>query len=284
MKRVAVTGATGFIGQAVVRACLARGYEVLALSRRPSEQGIWIKWSLGDPIPEECNSVDAVVHLASATLIAKDHIDESVRLDISGTHTLAETAKALRPDVRFIFLSSQSASPSAQNRYGQSKYAIEQSLTGKTEIVVRPGLVFDDEGASVFGLFKKLSKLPVIPVISKTANIHPIHVDELANCLMQIIETSEPAKLYCLGSPVPLTFADAISETARRYGGRPPIGIPVPLFPVKSAAWIVDKTLRISPSLCERIDGLIALNPMETGPSIHALGIPIAGLGFAQQG
>ncbi|QGZ54029.1 NAD-dependent epimerase/dehydratase family protein [Paraburkholderia acidiphila] len=287
MRRIAVTGANGFIGRSVVKACLQSGYEVITLARRPVDAGHWIQWTLGDPLPDACKPVDAVIHLASSTLVACADVDASVQLDISGTAKLAQSTRAKGYDgspARFIFLSSQSATPYAKNRYGQSKYSIEQSLTNDNEIIVKPGLVFDDTGGSVFGLFEKLSRLPVLPVISSAANIQPINVDELAECLLRIVQAQTPEKTYCLGYPKPLTFAEAISATARRSGRRPPLPLRVPLMPVKAVAWTVDKLLHLSPSIGERIDGLVALRPMETASSLQKLGVSVEGITPAANG
>jgi hypothetical protein len=44
---------------------------------------------------------------------------------------------------------------------------------------------------------------------------------------------------------------------------------------VKTVAWVVDKCLHMSPSISERIDGLLALEPMQTENSTKELGVKI---------
>lgn len=278
MSRIAITGAGGFIGTALARRYLEVGHEVIALTRRPTAHGEWISWQIGDPLPPQCATVDTVIHLASAALVARDNMNDAVDKDISGTRRLTMSIRSLcaaGSSIRFVFLSSQSAHVQAKNAYGRSKLAIENELGRSNEVIVRPGLVYDDAGGSVFGLFEKLSRLPAVPVISSGANIQPIHVTELVECLVKITEMAVCEKLYCVGAVVPITFAQAIKATAHRFGRPGPWTIPVPLAPVKAAAWLVDKLMHVTPSIGERIDGLVALQPMETATSLKLLDISV---------
>jgi uncharacterized protein YbjT (DUF2867 family) len=58
--RVFVTGATGLVGRALVRALAARGDEVLALSRRPAPGGAPAGVPAGGGAPGTAAGADAV--------------------------------------------------------------------------------------------------------------------------------------------------------------------------------------------------------------------------------
>ncbi|MFJ9443682.1 NAD-dependent epimerase/dehydratase family protein [Kitasatospora sp. NPDC101235] len=68
---VALTGATGFIGSAVLAALAARGVPVRALARKPPQSAVpgtaWVPGDLADPVAltELCTGAGALVHLAS---------------------------------------------------------------------------------------------------------------------------------------------------------------------------------------------------------------------------
>ncbi len=75
MKRVAVTGASGFVGRAVVAALVRRGDNVLALGRSVSSASLpagarAVRFDPNDPKlhPEIFEGLDAVVHLAGETV------------------------------------------------------------------------------------------------------------------------------------------------------------------------------------------------------------------------
>ena len=67
--RIALTGATGFVGGHVVDAALAAGHEVVALTRRtkgPREGVEWVAGSLEDgaSLATLATGADAIIHLA----------------------------------------------------------------------------------------------------------------------------------------------------------------------------------------------------------------------------
>ena len=106
--RIAVTGATGLVGGALVPALLAAGHRVDRLSRRPPAAGTTdIQWdpARGQLDPRALEGVDAVVHLAGESIAAgrwTAAVKERVRRSrVDGTRLLAETLGRLtrRPRV-----------------------------------------------------------------------------------------------------------------------------------------------------------------------------------------
>ncbi len=75
--KVVVSGATGFIGRAIVRALLARGDQVIALSRSPEQARFAQKVDVarfdpaGPPDPAPFEGADAVVHLAGESVAGR---------------------------------------------------------------------------------------------------------------------------------------------------------------------------------------------------------------------
>jgi len=91
---VAVTGASGLIGTALVRRLIARGHRVSALVRRAPGRGE-IGWDPegGRLEAEEFEGVDAVVHLAGENIGARWSRNRKARIRnsrVGGTHLLSE--------------------------------------------------------------------------------------------------------------------------------------------------------------------------------------------------
>lgn len=71
--KILITGASGFIGRYVVREAIARGHNVLALTRSNSanEPNLtpsveWLQCDLGEDLPKLGGlGIDAVIHLAA---------------------------------------------------------------------------------------------------------------------------------------------------------------------------------------------------------------------------
>jgi len=275
MKRIAVTGASGFIGQDLCAGLRSRGYEVVELTRSKPASRYVRQWQLGEQLPGDCVSADTIIHLASATLVGA--AEGAIERDHEGTRLIVEQIRRLRHDGsrhRFIFMSSQSARPGALNAYGRSKWDIECMLDQADEIIVRPGLVYGDQPKSVFAVFEKLTRLPVVPIVSSKLGIQPIHVGELVDCLIQLTVMDAPPKLLKLGAVQPLSFKDALQATAYRAGRSAPLMVPVPIGPVRLVTRMLDQALHLT--LTERLDGLACLNPMETESSLKLLGRTLA--------
>jgi len=94
---VLVTGASGFLGRAVVRELLAGGYAVRTLQRTPSRTpgSTDVLGSVTDPevVARAVAGVDAVVHLAAKVSLAGDPADFE-RVNVGGTRTLLDAAQA----------------------------------------------------------------------------------------------------------------------------------------------------------------------------------------------
>ena len=174
IRRVAVTGAAGFVGRALVAELVgSEGSEVLALTRQnPINPVVGAKYiQVADLNSEnQCQSVlaevYAVVHTAARAHVLNDRtvdpLAEFRLVNVAGTMRLAEQAAAMGVQ-RFIFVSSIGVNgvqtpPSAafseadkahpHNAYALSKWEAEQGLlrvaneTGMDLVVIRPPLVY----------------------------------------------------------------------------------------------------------------------------------------------
>ncbi len=117
--KVAVTGATGLIGSALVPALEQHGHEVMKLVRRTPRAADEREWQpMGEPDGALVDDVDAVVHLAAETIKGwwtrhkKERILES---RVRGTDMIAKSIAAAQHKTR-VFISA-----SATGFYGHRK-------------------------------------------------------------------------------------------------------------------------------------------------------------------
>src|SRR5438046_1625695 len=104
--RIAVTGASGFIGTALVPWLRSSGHEVLRLVRRQPRQPDELGWDpgAGSVDVDRLAGVEAVVHLAGAGV--GDHRwtpaykDVILRSRVDGTMTIAKVVGRLEPRPR----------------------------------------------------------------------------------------------------------------------------------------------------------------------------------------
>lgn len=160
--RLAVTGATGFVGGAVCRAAMDAGWHVVAFGRRPTIDGTHIggaayrRWDIAaGPLPDT-PGVDAVVHCAASATDAGDK-REVWATNLTGTrHVLrsfgaarivhVSTASVYDP-YRPTIMAVESEAPVLRylNAYGASKAAAERAVLAdgdRSAIVLRPHAVY----------------------------------------------------------------------------------------------------------------------------------------------
>jgi nucleoside-diphosphate-sugar epimerase len=266
-----VTGANGYIGREVVRMARAAGFEVRALVRRPAAAADralgFFPYALGDEPPETALSgATAVIHLAM-DMNGNDTGGENA--NVAGTLRLREAAH--RQGVRrFVFVSSQSAAPSALSAYGRAKWRVERSLDGAEDIVVRPGMVYGGV------LCRLVSRLPVIPVVRGSAPLYPIHVEDLARALVGLGTAPVPAeRLLCLGASEPIPLVEFLERLGKARLGRKPLLIPVPTAPLSALmTWLSVLTPKAA-FLRERVLGILALPTMDTAAGLRTAGISL---------
>ena len=275
--RVLITGASGYIGGRLVAIARARGHDIVAGVRDPrlatSEPGMeWRAFDLREGSADAAvRGVGAVIHLA--TVLDPNGRSSAATEDVNvlGTRALLEAAR--REGVRrFVFISSQSAAANSPTSYGQSKFAIEQLLTGQGECAVRTGLVCGGPPRGLYGTLLRLCKRsPVLPLLRTGAPVHPVHVDDVCDRLLSLIESErEPPRLVRLAAGA-VRFGDFVRALAWQRLGRRVTLVPIPVTPLVWLARVASRFPSLPAISRERILGLGALRAMDaTIPAVDA--------------
>lgn len=267
--KVAITGATGYIGQRLVRLSLREGFDVVALSRRPiMEPDVsWQPFDLADDGPLSLpNDVDAIFHLAADT----HGTGGSEDLELNTAKRLIEAAKQC--GAKFLFISSQAARHDAPTRYGRTKWRIEKLALNAGGIVIRPGQVYGGPERGLFGeICRLVKKLPILPNFIPHAQIQPIHVDDLVKGLLAAI-TQPPSAVLCIAEERGVSFSRFLLAVTRGRTQRFPLFVPVPSLLIRAASLLAGPKLRQSLGL-ERLESLFSLPQMMTADDLRKLSL-----------
>jgi len=245
MKKVFLTGATGFVGGALARLLVERGCRVTAAIRESSR---------ADRIPEGCEPVrvdfldpDSLApHMEGADVI--QHVAGAVKarcredFDLANaavTAALVRAAEKACPGALFVLTSSQAAAgPDGDGpvtAYGRSKLLAERAATGfANRVTVRPPAVFGPGDAATRGLFRWAARGLTAAPMGKGA-FCAIFVEDLARFLAEVMDRPEVRGAVLQPSyPETITWKDfhrALEEAA----GRRILRLGIPPFLIRAA-------------------------------------------------
>ena len=191
---LAVTGATGFVGQALLDRAAKTKIPVRALTRKPQEPRAGVEWITGDldaknALMQLCKGAEAVVHVAGVVNTADP--DGFDRGNVAGTMNVIEAAvKAGVP--RLIFVSSLSAREPQLSAYGASKARAEKLVmaSGLDWTIVRPPAIYGFRDREILSLFKA-ARWGVVPMPQQEGRASYLHVDDLARLLLALVPGGE---------------------------------------------------------------------------------------------
>ncbi len=204
-----VTGATGFIGRALVRRLAAGGTPVIALVRDPARAADLaalpgVELARGDlrepgPLCGLAARVSVVYHLAGLTSARRRA--EFMAVNAAATGALAAAAAAAASPPAFVYVSSLSVAgprtaarpareddpPAPANPYGESKLAGEERLrrayAGLRWSIVRPPWVYGPGDRATLALFRLAARGYFPSVRGGCMQVSLVHVDDLVEAI-----------------------------------------------------------------------------------------------------
>lgn len=255
---VLVTGAHGYLGSLIRARLAAAGWATTALVRTPRSGDAAARWSLDSPPPEDLlRSADALVHCAYDF---EPRTREDVwAVNVAGSRRLLEAA-ANAGVSRILVISSMSAYPGTGQIYGQAKLAIEAATIAAGGIAIRPGLVWGDDARGMVGTLRKLTKLPILPDFGPRARQFPVHEDDLASVVVEILASPGwRPEVFGVAQPRALDFRSVLLALAAK-DGRKHRFLRVP-WQAPYAMLAVAEKLGVSPVRADSILGLVRPAP-----------------------
>ncbi len=255
--RVAITGATGFLGGALARALAGEGAEIRALRRASSApdalSGLGVHWLEGDVTDRR--AVDELVRGAGWVIHAAGRLGEANvpeadfrRVNVEGTRVVLEAALAAAPAPRVLHLSSpgvlgptprapapEDAPMRPGNPYERSKaeaeaLALDFAARGVQVVVARPGFVYGPGDRHVLGLFRAVARGRFFTIAGGRALTQPTHVDDAAAGMLACLRRGRPGRTYHIVGPRAVTFRELVDTLAEALEvPRPRLDLPRPL-------------------------------------------------------
>ncbi len=281
MKRILITGASGFIGSTLVDEALKRGWEVTAAVRPSSD-----KTYLQDPriqflnlnfkdekalqsALEKSGRFDYIIHNAGTTkaLDRQGYFDVNVELTKNFVEILKEGG--LQPDM-FLFTSSLAAmgptqkdkiiTPSVSRQpvtyYGESKLAAEQYLAtceGFNWVAIQPTAVFGPRDKEFLAVVNPIKMGLELSLGTQPQQLSFIYSKDLVRMMLAALEHGQSGKCYLATDGNVYSNADLGNAISTLFNKKTfKFGIPISI--VKVVAFVAEKIgdIRKEPPMLNR--------------------------------
>lgn len=294
-RRVLLTGATGFVGGALVPALLARGGEVVAVARgvTGSFDRRSLEWVSGDICSSDLDwvkvlsGVDVVVHLAGRVHVMDDGASNPLAayraMNVEATRRLAEAAVAAGVR-RFVFASSIKVNGESTGRphapavfrpddepkpvdpYGVSKLEAERVLfqlsrnSSLETVVIRPPLVYGPGvKANFLALMHWLRRGVPLPLGAVHNRRSLVALDNLVDLIVTCVDHPAAAnQVFLAGDGEDLSTTDLLRRLAAAMEV-PARLVPVPAWALEAGAAAVGRR-----ALAQRLCGSLQVDISKT--------------------
>jgi nucleoside-diphosphate-sugar epimerase len=262
-KRVLVTGASGFIGQPLVRALIQAGYEVRAAVRRPVRFPQSVDVVI---VPDFNNSfdwypflqgVDIVIHLAGLTHADSQDIAFGAYDQVNWITTLelARAAKDVGVD-HFVYISSVRAQigpsssqivdeedePHPTDHYGRSKLAAELAIrsAGLPFTILRPVAIYGPNSKGNIRRLLQLAASPFpLPLNGFNNQRSLLGIDNLIDAILFVLKNKTAiGEKFLIADTSPLKLPELIAMLRKAQGRKPGL-VYVPPFVIRLALFLL---------------------------------------------
>ena len=284
MSRVLITGATGFVGKAVIHELRARGHTLSGTTRRADlaqgPEGVPLYHVPDLSVDADWSRIvagaDIVIHLAARAHVMREDKAGALALyratNRDGSYRLASAAAAAGVK-RFVFMSSVKAvgeetysapfneidTPIPEDAYGISKWEAEQGLaeiaarTGLELVILRPPLVYGPEAkGNLLTLLRACARGWPLPLSGVDNRRSLISAANLASAVgVSALDPRAAGSTFFVSDGEDISTANLMRGLAHHMGRKPRLfGVPRSLLTLaRRLPGMGDKVRRLAGSL-----------------------------------
>ena len=253
--RVFVTGASGFVGTALVGELLARGHSVYALTHNRSlpashERLHLIRGDLFDSgaLDAGIRGCDAIIHLVGIIIERRSKRITFERIHDQGTRNVVDAARR-NGVVRYVHMSALGTRPNAASRYHQTKWAAEEYVRAcpLDWTIIRPSFIHGPGGFMITEARWARKTAPpwlVMPYFGRgllglggAGLLQPVYVDDVARAFVDALQNPRTIRhIYELAGPDRMTWPQMHHLASEKIVGKRRMAAPLPAWWAKLLA------------------------------------------------
>jgi uncharacterized protein YbjT (DUF2867 family) len=234
---VVVFGATGFLGQRIVRHLFDHNFAVRAVSRHPGPLTFRGKTLPTELIRADVNDDGSVVDAVAGAFAVINAVSlyaeqghqtfESVHVEAAARVARHSRQSGVR---RLLHLSGIGANRASPSPYiasrGRGESAVRDAFSDA--VIIRPAVMFGADDALLNPLISLMRTLPAFPMFGRGhTRLQPSCAQDVAEAIARVLDTPQPAKVYELTGPQIYTYQTLLRTIRARFGFRSVL-VPVP--------------------------------------------------------
>ncbi len=267
MKTIAVTGGTGFVGRALSKALLEKGFAVRIITRRKPaaalEGATYAEADFADAesLKKALAGADMAVHLAAA-LFCRSR-EDFMRANAEGTANFAAAAAATPTLRKLVYLSSLAAGgPSSAEAprteadkdapvsfYGMSKLEGEKALKNfhGSLVILRPPIIYGRKDSGFSKIAEWVKKGVMVNAGSAGGRFSFVYLDDLVDAVISALYSNifDGGTFYVCENRS-YAWKDFIAMLASGMGVKMPFMLSLPAWAVYAVGWLYETVTAIT--------------------------------------
>jgi len=261
LRRVFVTGGSGFVGSAVIDELVSRNGAVNALVNRRKLDRADVQSITGGlfddrALDEGMRGSDAVIHLVGIIMEKPSKGVTFERIHHQGTRHVVDAAK--RNGVRrYVHMSALGTRPGAVSNYHRTKYLAEEYVraSGLDWTIFRPSFIHGPRG-EFMQMEAKWARMQAPPFLfmpyfgaglmgrGGAGRLQPVYVGDVARAFVDALEKpGTVGEVYPLGGPDVVTWPQMHHTVSRAIVGRERAAVAIPAWYAKAITRVVPRAL-----------------------------------------
>ena len=244
--KVAITGATGFIGGQLATRLSSEGHEVVRIGRRSTGEEI-VKASLDrvDELEEAFAGRQTVAHCAGINREVNGETFQRVHEE--GTRNVVAAAR--RAGVKkILLLSFLRARPDCGSAYHESKWAAEELVreSGLDYTIIKSGVVYGRGDHMLDHLSHAFHTFPVFALVGfEEKTVRPLAVEDLVHVMRAaLIDRRLKRQTIALVGPEEIFLSEAVRRVAEVVN-KQPLMFPLPVWCHQLLARVFELTMTV---------------------------------------
>lgn len=246
--RIAITGASGFVGTHLTHRLESEGHELVLISRHPrtdDDRAAATDLSDVSVLRELFRGCKVVAHCAG---INREIGDQTYQLvHVEATRNVVEAAKAAGAE-KIVLMSFLRARANCGSRYHESKWEAEEIVrnSGLDYTIVKAGVVYGLGDHMLDHLSHALHTFPVFALVGlKEKSIRPLAVEDLVHVMrVAIVDRRMKRQTIALVGPEEIYLSEAVRRVAEVVG-KQPLMFPLPIVCHELMADVFELTMKV---------------------------------------